>query len=111
MVIKNFIINLNKGDNTSRNKNLSYNLYGSLNDYKEPIAYINHINNNIIINNNNVLLENVNIGDNDKFKLTVIDEAGNESLKSPIFKGWILFKGFWDDENPWIDIQLWNDGN
>jgi len=80
MVLK-IIANLNGGDLVTLDNELTYKIYGSADNYASPIATLGSAINDskVSVANGIVTIDNVNVGTEDVFKISSVDEAGNES--------------------------------
>jgi len=73
--------NLNGGDLITPDNELTYKIYGSSDNYASPIATVGSANTdaNVSVNAGVVTIENVDLGTENVFKMSSVDEAGNES--------------------------------
>jgi len=80
MVLK-IIANLNGGDLVTLDNELTYKIYGSADNYASPIATLGSAINDskVSVANGIVTIDNVNVGTEDVFKISSVDEAGNEA--------------------------------
>lgn len=80
-------VDLNGGDIGTNNNDLTYKLYGGSDSYTNPILNIDsaNTNGNVSINGDIATISNVNIGSETNFKISTVDNEGNESLKSAEF--------------------------
>jgi hypothetical protein len=92
MVLK-IIANLNGGDLVTPDNELTYKIYGSSDNYASPIATLGSALNDakVSVTAGVVTIDNVDVGTEDEFKISSVDEAGNESILSDAVSN---FKGF-----------------
>lgn len=80
MILK-IIANLEGGDLVTPDNELTYKIYGSSDNYASPIATLGSAINDskVSVANGIVTIENVDVGSEDIFKISSVDEAGNEA--------------------------------
>jgi len=80
MVLK-IIANLNGGDLVTPDNELTYKIYGSADNYASPIATLGSAINDakVSVTSGVVTIDNVDVGTEDEFKISSVDEAGNEA--------------------------------
>ena len=88
MVLK-IIANLNGGDLVTPDNELTYKIYGSSDNYASPIATLGSALNDakVSVTAGVVTIDNVDVGTEDEFKISSVDEAGNESILSDSASG------------------------
>lgn len=84
MAIIELSCNLNGGDAVTANENLTFKLYGSADSYITPIAtFGSHLTDaNVTVSGDTVVITNIDVGSETLFKISSLDEAGNESALS-----------------------------
>lgn len=87
MAVKIFNCNLNGGDAVTADNDLTYRIYGSTDSYTTPIATKGSHNSDsdVTVTGDVVVLNNVNVGSETSFKISSVDENGNESVLSDAF--------------------------
>ena len=80
--------NLNGGDTITPDADLTFKVYGLIDNYTTAIATVGSANTdaNVSVNAGVVIIENVDLGLETFVKVTSIDEAGNESNQSTAFE-------------------------
>lgn len=87
MAVKVFNCNLNGGDAITAKEDLTYRIYGSADNFTTPIATAGSHNSdaNVTVTGDVVVIQNVNVGSEQGFKISALDAGGNESPLSDVF--------------------------